>query len=103
MIVCENIDRFLFPAYVNIFTYIIYIYVVLGLGSADNVLFNQHLLQETTLRTYLKHSTTLRTYLKHSYLQHMQERMSLPFVFPKTVLLCHVPVSIYGVFLDECL
>ena len=85
MIVCENIDRYLFL--------VTSMYVVLGLGSADDVLFNQHLLQETTLRTYLK----------HSYLQHMQERMSLPFVFPKTVLLCHVPVSIYGVFLDECL
>ena len=27
MIVCENIDGFLFPAYVNIFTYILYIYL----------------------------------------------------------------------------
>ena len=27
MIVCENIDGFLFPAYVNIFTYILYIYI----------------------------------------------------------------------------
>ena len=51
--------------------------------------FDQHLLEETTLRTKKKHSC----------LPHMQEIMSLPFsFFQKHVLLFHVPVYIYGVF-----
>ena len=56
MIVCENIDRFLFPAYVNIFTYIVVIYIYIYLcffrpRFYGRCFFDQHLLEETTLRT----------------------------------------------------
>ena len=103
MIVCENIDRFLFPAYVNIFIYIhifylclnIYIYICFFRPRfCGRCSFDQHLLEETALRTYLK----------HSYWPHMQEGMSLPFVFPKTVsCVTRSSMHLQSVFLDDCL
>ena len=46
--------------------------------------------------------TYCRTYSKQSFLPHMQERMSLPFVFPKTIsCISRSSNHILSVFLDD--
>ena len=70
------------------------IYVVLNPASTDNVFLTSICLR----KLHLEHICN------HSYLQHMQEGMSLPFVFPKTVsCVSRSSMHLQSVFLDDCL
>ena len=71
-------------------------YVVLSLGPTGlrAMVFGDHLLEETTLRTHLK----------PSYLPHMQEKMRLPFVVSSTCAPYFTFLFKYTErFLDDCL